>query len=446
MLLYSTKNKDLRYSLEQAVFTGLPPDNGLFMPLIIPKLSATTIQNLQHQSLTEIAYTISSALIGSEIKDQDLRNIVEKSINFNAPVVNIHDNIFALELFHGPSLAFKDFGARFMAALMSYYLERNNKKINILVATSGDTGSAVAQGFLNHEQIQVSILYPSKKVSFIQEQQLTTLGNNITALEIDGTFDDCQRLVKTAFLDKELNSKLNLASANSINISRLIPQSFYYFYAYAQLKAQSLIVSVPCGNLGNLCAGVIAQKMGLPISQFIASTNINDVLPQYLNHGNFNPHPSFKTISNAMDVGNPSNFERLIQLYDNNPDLIRRNLHGKSFLDKEVKTVLQYVYDKYNYILDPHGAIAYMGLIEYMTNNNINNIINLSNNLKFNCNSYGVFLETAHPAKFIEDVENSIGIKLKLPQSLEKVTQKTKNAIHMRGDYNEFKEYLLNSY
>ncbi|MCX8514946.1 MAG: threonine synthase, partial [Burkholderiales bacterium] len=443
MILCSTNNKDSRYCLEQAVFTGLPPDNGLFMPLSIPQLSDTVIQNLQQQSLAEIAYTISSALIGDEINSQDLRAIVDNSITFDAPLVNVHDNVFALELFHGPSLAFKDFGARFMAALMSYYLARKNMKVNILVATSGDTGSAVAQGFLNHPDISVTILYPSNKVSFIQEQQLTTLGNNITALEIDGTFDDCQRLVKTAFLDKQINSKLNLASANSINISRLIPQTFYYFYAYAQLKAKSIVVSVPCGNLGNLCAGVIAKKMGLPISQFIASTNINDVLPQFLSCGKFMPHSSLQTISNAMDVGNPSNFARLLHLYDNKLDLIRQDLHGKTFLDNQVKFILQYVYDKYNYILDPHGAIAYMGLIEYMANDTIANINTLSANLKFNSEVYGVFLETAHPAKFIQDVESSIGVKIKLPNSLDEIVKKHKTAIRIKNNYAEFKDYIL---
>ena len=311
MKLHSTKNSNHLVGLKEAVFNSLPSDNGLYVPKYIPRLSDNFITNIANYSLVEIAQEVSFTLIGDDIPKTQLDKIVENSINFPLPIVHIHDNIYSLELYHGPTLAFKDFGARFMAQIMSYFLDIKQKQITILVATSGDTGSAVANGFLGIDGINVVILYPSGKISHIQEQQLTTLGNNITALEIIGTFDDCQRMVKNAFLDLELNQKLNLASANSINISRLIPQSFYYFYAYSKLKNNNMVFSVPSGNLGNLCAGILAKKMGLPISLFLVATNINDIIPKYLETGIFNPLPSKQTIANAMDVGNPSNYARL---------------------------------------------------------------------------------------------------------------------------------------
>lgn len=312
MKLCSTNNPNLIVDLEEAIFQGLPPDSGLYIPLEMPKLTDTFFRNISSYSFNEIAFHVSSALIGNSIPSSDLRNIIDSAITFEAPLVNIHDNIYALELFHGPSLAFKDFGARFMAALMSYYLgKKAAARVNILVATSGDTGSAVAQGFFNMPNIDVTILYPSGGVSEVQEKQLTTLWGNITALEVEGTFDDCQKMVKQSFLDPELSSQINLSSANSINISRLIPQTFYYFYAYSKLPQKPLVFSVPSGNFGNLSAGVIAKKMGLPVHKFIASTNVNNVIPEYLKTGIYQARTSTHTIANAMDVGNPSNFARL---------------------------------------------------------------------------------------------------------------------------------------
>lgn len=430
MQLYSTKNKQLRVSLEEAIFKGLPSDNGLYLPLSIPKLDPSFFEKIHTLSLAEIAFTVSKALIGDEISNSDLKMIVDRAINFDAPVVNVHDNIYALELFHGPSLAFKDFGARFMASIMSYYLSKKNADdINILVATSGDTGSAVAHGFLNMDKIKVTILYPSNKVSDIQEKQLTTLGNNITALEVDGTFDDCQRMVKEAFLDEDLNKKITLSSANSINISRLIPQTFYYFYAYAQLPGKPIVFSVPSGNFGNLSGGLIAKKMGLPVAKFIASTNINDVVPEYLNTGIFTPRPSTQTIANAMDVGNPSNFARLNEFSNNDVEQMRQDIVGKSYTDPQIKSVLKSVYEEYNYILDPHGAIGYMGLKDYLasTKDDVN----------------GVFLETAHPAKFFEDVEASLGTKITIPESLAKIVKQQKQSIKIKADFKALKDFLL---
>jgi threonine synthase len=417
-------------SLEEAIFKGLPSDNGLFLPLSIPKLDSSFFKNISSYSLKDIAFNVSHALIGDEINPTDLRQITDQAINFDAPVVNVHDNIYALELFHGPSLAFKDFGARFMASIMSYYLKkRDAQDINILVATSGDTGSAVAQGFFNMDKIKVTILYPSKKVSDIQERQLTTLGGNITALEVDGTFDDCQKMVKEAFLDTELCQKLNLSSANSINISRLIPQSFYYFYAYSQLPDLPLVVSVPSGNFGNLCGGLIAKQMGLPITKFIASTNINDVVPEYLDSGVFTPRPSTKTIANAMDVGNPSNFARLNEFYAGDVNQMREDIVGKRYTDDEVRKIVKTVYDKFGYIMDPHGAIGYMGLTDFLKNNNA----------KVN----GIFLETAHPAKFFEDVEQILSTKINIPDSLVTIQKQKKHSIKINNQFGELKGFLL---
>lgn len=430
MELYSTNNKNLKVTLEEAIFKGLPPDNGLYLPMSIPQLDPKFFAQISDYSLPAIAYTVSRALIGNEISESDLKKIIDKAITFDAPVVNIHDNIYALELFHGPSLAFKDFGARFMASIMSYYLSRKNSPdINILVATSGDTGSAVAQGFLNMDRIKVTILYPSGKVSEIQEKQLTTLGNNITALEVNGTFDDCQKMVKSAFLDQELSTKLTLSSANSINISRLIPQSFYYFYTYAQLPQKSLVFSVPSGNFGNLCGGLIAKKMGLPVTKFIASTNINDVVPEYLNTGEFTPRASIATMANAMDVGNPSNFVRLCEFYNNDLTQIRKDIVGASYLDAQIKSVLRSVYTEFGYVLDPHGAIGYMGLMDYLKSNTDD--------------VTGVFLETAHPAKFHSDVEQSLGTKITLPDTLLKIMQQQKHSIKIEADFAALKDFLL---
>ena len=434
MKLYSTNNSNHVVSLKEAVFKGLPADNGLYMPTVIPQLDKSFFENSDKLSFQEIAYQVAKTLIGEDVPAETLNTIINDVLTFDAPVVNIHDNIYVLELFHGPSLAFKDFGARFMARLMAYFLEKENKEINILVATSGDTGSAVAQGFYKMPGIKVTILYPSKKVSEMQEKQLTTLGENITALEIDGTFDDCQRMVKEAFLDKELNEKFNLSSANSINISRLIPQSFYYFYAYSRLKklGKPFVFSVPSGNFGNLCGGLIAKRMGLPVHKFIASTNVNDIIPSYLINGIFSPRPSIKTISNAMDVGNPSNFARICALYNNNIEDIRKDIIGNSYADEETSGVIAEVFNKYNYILDPHGAIGYLGLVDFKKKETKQEFT-------------GVFLATAHVSKFPEVVEDIIGTTIPLPERLKALAIKEKKSIRLSNNFSALKNFLTSN-
>lgn len=416
------------------------------MPVKIPKLPSSFFKKLPFMSLQKIAFEVARNLIGQDIPAKDLKKIVDDAINFDAPLVELHQhqastlqNIYSLELFHGPTLAFKDFGARFMSRLMSYFLKDSQKELIILAATSGDTGSAVGHGFFNVKGIKVVLLYPSGKVSKIQEKQLTTIGKNVAALEIKGTFDDCQKLVKTAFRDEELNQKLMLSSANSINIARLIPQTFYYFYAYAQILRKwqklsskkslpNIIFSVPSGNFGNLTAGLIAKKMGLPIEKFIAATNANDIFPQYLKTGRFNPRPSKKTISNAMDVGNPSNFARIIELYKHNLAKIRQDIWSKSYSDKETKSAIQKVYKNFRYLMDPHGAVAYLGLTDYLEQQN---------------KSLGIFLETAHPAKFKDIVEPIIKEKIKVPKRLAKCLKQKKKSIKLKADFKDLEKFLL---
>jgi threonine synthase len=431
MKLFSTKRSVPEVDLKEAVFKGLPDDNGLYMPESIPTLPKSFFETMDTLSFQEIAFQVSKALIGEDVPDADLKTIIEDVVNFDAPVVQVEENIHVLELFHGPSLAFKDFGARFMSRLMAYFLRKENKRITILVATSGDTGSAVAQGFLNAPGIDVVILYPSGKVSDLQEKQLTTLGNNIVALEVDGVFDDCQRMVKEAFLDKELTGKINLSSANSINISRLIPQSFYYFYAYAQVKklGKPVVFSVPSGNFGNLCGGLIAKRMGLPVAKFVATTNANDVIPQYLYTGLFEPRPSVQTISNAMDVGNPSNFQRMIELYGNDWTALKNDVVGKAYDDATTAAALKDVYTRTGYVMDPHGAVGYLGLKEYLQDSAMD--------------ATGIFLATAHPAKFIEVVNEVIGKEVEIPERLKEVAKKEKVAIPMTADFQLLKKYLL---
>lgn len=433
MRLYSTNRKAAEVSLKEAIFRGLPEDNGLYMPTVIPRLPDSFFREIDRLSFQEIALNVTQSLIGEDIPEKDLKKIIQDVFTFDAPVQPVLGNIYVLELFHGPSLAFKDFGARFMARIMAYFLSQdNNKEITILVATSGDTGSAVAQGFLNMPGIQVVILYPSGKVSEIQEKQLTTLGNNITALEVKGTFDDCQRMVKEAFLDSDLNQRIHLSSANSINISRLIPQSLYYFYAFAQLKKQGnlpVVFSTPSGNFGNLCGGLIAKKMGLPVEKFIAATNINDIVPEYLRSGLFTPRPSIRTISNAMDVGNPSNFNRIIEFYDKDLGKIKADIVGKSYTDIQTQDTIKEVYEKTGYVLDPHGAVAFLGLKEYL--------------LESGSEAYGVFLATAHPAKFPEIVEEVIKRKIELPENLRKVALMHKRSIVIDPDFQYLKNFLL---
>lgn len=433
MRLYSTKNKTDFVSLEEAVFKGLPDDNGLFMPEFIPQLPFSFFENLKEFSFQEIGFEICRQLFQAAIPENDLRDIVRKSITFPAPLVRLDENTYILELFHGPSLAFKDFGARFMAQLMSYFNQGNDRELVILVATSGDTGGAVAAGFYKIPGIKVVILYPSGKVSQLQEKQLTTLGENVTAIEVDGTFDDCQALVKQAFLDKELTGKIRLSSANSINIARLIPQSFYYFEAYKQLPKDNkpVVFSIPSGNFGNLTAGLFAKKMGLPIHQFIAATNTNDVVPSYLDKGHYTPRPSISTLSNAMDVGNPSNFARMQDLYCSTWNNIRRDIKGYSFTDEQTEAAMEEVYTKHNYILDPHGAVGALALLKYQVENP---------------NTKGVILETAHPSKFLPDVERILNRQIDVPERLAVLSKKEKHAVQMIANFASFKTWLQSTY
>lgn len=433
MRLYSTKNTATDVSFEEAVLQGLPEDNGLFMPKEIPQLPASFFEEIEQYSLAEIAYQVSKTLLGDELPDQVLKQICDEGMNFDAPVVSLSKQYHSLELFHGPTLAFKDFGARFMARCMSYFMRNESRPLNILVATSGDTGGAVGHGFLGVPNINVTILYPKGKVSKLQELQLTTLGQNVTALEIDGTFDDCQKMVKSAFLDADIQDSLLLTSANSINISRLVPQSFYYFYAYAQLKnlGRPLVFAVPSGNFGNLCGGLIAWKMGLPISYYLAGTNANRVFTDYWNTGVFEPKPSVRTISNAMDVGNPSNFPRALALFGNQFDDLKGQLGSYSYTDEQTIEALKELKKEYGYVADPHGAIGYLALKDFFKTGK-------------EPDAMGVFLETAHPAKFLDVVEEALGEKQPLPPALAALIGKKKVASQLPNDFEVFKEYLLN--
>lgn len=432
MKYYSTNNKSNKVTLRQAVIEGLAPDNGLYMPEQIPVLPEQFFKTLHERTLQEIAYEVSKALIGDDIPDAELTRIVNHTIQFDAPVVEVEEDTYALELFHGPTLAFKDFGARFMSQLLGYFAKQQKQEITVLVATSGDTGSAVANGFLGVSGTRVIVLYPSGKVSEIQEKQFTTLGQNITAVEVDGTFDDCQALVKQAFLDADLKNKYFLTSANSINISRLIPQSFYYFYAYSQLvkKNKPVVFSVPSGNFGNLTGGLLATRMGLPVHQFIASTNVNDIVPAYLKTQEFKPRASKHTISNAMDVGNPSNFARIIDLFGNDHNAISAFINGYAFTDEETSLALQQVYRKTGYLMDPHGTVGYLGLKKYREEK--------KNDVS------GVFLETAHPGKFKDVVEGVIGAPIHLPETLQNFLSGKKETIKLgTGSYTNFKQFLI---
>lgn len=430
---YSTHNRSLRASLKEAVMKGLAEDGGLFMPDNIPRLPHLFFSQMDRLSFAEIAFEISQVLLQDAISSDDLKKIVEKSMTFDAPLKEISSNIYSLELFHGPTLSFKDFGARFMAQLMEYFTRNSDQTLHILVATSGDTGSAIGNAFLNVPGIRVWILYPKGKVSEIQEKQLTTLGNGITALEIEGSFDDCQTLVKQAFSDQDLRKKLSLTSANSINIARLIPQSFYYFYAYAQLKKQNdglpIVFAVPSGNFGNLTAGLLAKAMGLPVNKLVAATNINDSIPKYLHSGLFQPHPSHHTLSNAMDVGNPSNFARMLDLYQSEWKHMRQEIIGVSFTDEQTISAIRDVYSKYHYLMDPHGAVAYLGLHSYLRTHPEK--------------IQGVFLETAHPAKFADEVEKMIGKHIPIPENLQKVLKKEKHSLVTSPKYEDFRRLLL---
>ena len=433
MQLFSTNHISPDVNLEEAVFRGLPQDNGLYMPINIQKLPNSFFENIGSLSLQEIAFAVCKNLFEGELTDPEIKLVINRAITFEAPLVETEPNNYVLELFHGPSMAFKDFGARFMASLMGFYLEKSQRKIKILVATSGDTGGAVAQGFYNTPNIEVVILYPSGKVSDIQEQQLTTLGGNVTALEINGSFDDCQALVKAAFLDKDLTQKYHLASANSINISRLIPQSFYYFWAYAQLQKLGnklpIVFSVPSGNFGNLSAGLMAYKMGLPVQHFVAATNANDVVPRYLASGNYEPLKSKETISNAMDVGNPSNFIRMRLLAGDNWENVSSLIKGFTYTDDETRAKMKAVYDQTKYIMCPHTAVAQLGADEY--------------NAKINKNVATVVLSTAHFAKFLPVVEPVLGFSPPIPERLSSLLSKQKVAIKMSTQFLDFKNWLV---
>ncbi|AFK04258.1 threonine synthase [Emticicia oligotrophica DSM 17448] len=433
MKLYSTNHQSPDVDLAEAVFRGLPPDNGLYMPTEFKPLPSSFWDNVQNLSLQEIAFEIAHALIGEDVPTEDLRQLINRAIDFEAPIVKVEENTYCLELFHGPSMAFKDFGARFMAALMSYFLQKSQKQIHILVATSGDTGGAVAQGFYKTPNIDVTILYPSGKVSDIQEKQLTTLGENVRALEVSGTFDDCQKLVKQAFLDKDLTSKFDLASANSINIARLIPQAFYYVSTYAQLKKSGadlpVVISVPSGNFGNLSAGIIAWRLGMPIKKFIATTNVNNVVPTYLESGIYEPiSPSLSTISNAMDVGNPSNFPRMKALLDNDLEKMKELVAGYYYNDDATRAAMKDVYERTGYVMCPHTAVAYLGLKSYT--NTLNEPVS------------GVFLSTAHYAKFLDVVEEVVG-KQDIPQRLSDLLSLEKQATPISTNFADFKAWLM---
>ena len=433
MKYYSTNKKINGISLQNAVVKGLAEDKGLFMPDTIKKLPKSFFDKIDTMSFQEIAYTVADAFFGEDVEADALKKIVYETLNFDVPLVHVIDNIYSLELYLGPTLAFKDVGGRFMSRLLGYFIQKESEKdVNVLVATSGDTGSAVANGFLGVKGIHVYVLYPKGLVSPIQECQFTTLGQNITALEVDGTFDDCQRLVKSAFMDADLNAKLKLTSANSINVARFLPQAFYYFYAYAQLKkmgqAKDVVICVPSGNFGNITAGLFAKKMGLPIKRFIAANNRNDIFFQYLQTGEYSPRPSVSTIANAMDVGDPSNFTRVLDLYKGSHKAICEEISGATYTDNQIAETLKACYRENNYLLDPHGACGYRALKE-----------------KLQANENGVFLETAHPAKFLETVEQIIGEKVEIPQKLQEFMKGKKESISISKEFESFKKYLLNT-
>jgi threonine synthase len=428
MNYYSLNHIAPNTTFENAVIKGLAPDRGLYFPENITPLKASFFETIETLSNEAIAFEAIKQFISPEIPEDVLKTIVSETLSFDFPVVNLTESISTLELFHGPTMAFKDVGARFMARCLGYFNKDNSNEVTVLVATSGDTGGAVANGFLGVKGVRVVILYPSGKVSDIQEKQLTTLGQNITALEVDGTFDDCQDMVKKAFLDDELTSTMQLTSANSINVARWLPQLFYFMFAYKQLKNSSkeIVFSVPSGNFGNVCAGMIAQKLGLPIKHFIASNNENNVVTRYLKSNSYEPKPSVQTVSNAMDVGNPSNFIRIQAIYNNNFETLKSNLSSYSFTDDETKQALDEIYKTTQYIADPHGAVGYLGCKSY---------------LETNPQAHCVFLETAHPTKFLDVVKEIISTDIPLPPQIKAVIDKQKVATDIK-DYSEFKAFL----
>ncbi len=432
MKYYSTNNKSTQATLQEAVVKGLASDRGLYMPEVIKSLPDSFFEEMKDLSFQEVAYVVADAFFGEDVEAEDLKKIVYETLNFDVPLVHVNDNIYSLELFHGPTLAFKDVGARFMSRLLGYFIKKEGQKdVNVLVATSGDTGSAVANGFFGVDGIHVYVLYPKGKVSPIQECQFTTLGQNITALEIDGVFDDCQALVKSAFMDEELNKKMYLTSANSINVARFLPQAFYYFYAVAQLhklgKKDNIVICVPSGNFGNITAGLFGKRMGMPVKRFIAANNRNDVFFQYLNSGVYTPKASVQTIANAMDVGDPSNFARVLDLYGHSHEAIKNDISGCTYTDEQISETLLDCYRKHGYLLDPHGAVGYRALSEYLESDEV-----------------GVFLETAHPAKFKDTVDRILGEEISIPEKLQAFMKGTKQSINLPKDFASFKAFLMN--
>mgnify|MGYP003563359072 FL=1 len=434
MKYYSTNKQAPIANLSKAVVKGLAEDRGLYMPERINKLPKEFFDNIEKLSFQEIAYRVADAFFGEDVEAEALKKIVYDTLAFDCPVVKVSDNIYSLELFHGPTLAFKDVGARFMARMLQYSASRetadNSKTVNVLVATSGDTGSAVANGFLGVEGIHVYVLYPKGKVSKIQESQFTTLGKNITAIEIDGVFDDCQALVKNAFMDEELNKHMKLTSANSINVARFLPQAFYYFNAYARMKEQgladNLVICVPSGNFGNITAALFGHSMGLPIKRFIAANNANDIFYKYLKSGKYEPKPSIQTLANAMDVGDPSNFARILDLYGNSHERITSLISGATYSDERISETMQECYKSSGYILDPHGACGYQALKELLKPGET-----------------GVFCETAHPAKFKEKVDEILNTNIEIPERLAAFMRGTKLSIPMSKDFETFKKFLM---
>ncbi|MDR2816589.1 MAG: threonine synthase [Proteiniphilum sp.] len=430
MLYFSTNKKAPIASLQEVVVKGLAPDRGLYMPEKTAQLPQSFFDEIGNSGLQEISKTVAAAFFGDDIPKEKLEAIVTGALNFEIPLRKVEEGIYALELFHGPTFAFKDVGARFMARMLSHFVREGQEEVNVLVATSGDTGSAVANGFLGVEGIKVFVLYPSGKVSDMQEAQFATLGQNITALEVDGTFDDCQALVKSAFMDEGLNVRLNLTSANSINVARFLPQSFYYFWAYAQLirqgRAGKTVFSVPSGNLGNLTAGLFAKRMGLPVDRFIAANNRNDVFREYLQTGKYIPRASVQTVANAMDVGDPSNFARILDLYGHSHEAIVRDISSYRYRDEEIRAAINNVYLQSGYLLDPHGACAYLALKEGKKPDET-----------------GIFLATAHPAKFGKTVEASIGNPVQIPDALAAFMQHKKQSLPLPNDFDLFKKKLI---
>lgn len=429
MNYYSLNKKAPPVSFKDAVIKGIAPDKGLYFPESITPLPDSFFGEIANLSHHEIAYQAIRQFVSDDIPHTVLKAMLKEVLDFDFPIVEIEDHVATLELFHGPTMAFKDVGARFMAQCLGYFSRDEKSELTVLVATSGDTGGAVANGFLGVEGVKVVILYPNGKVSDIQERQLTTLGQNITALQVDGTFDDCQKMVKSAFLDEELLAKMQLTSANSINVARWLPQLFYFLFAYKAVKhkEKEVVFSIPSGNFGNICAGMVAQRLGMPVKHFVAATNINDTVPEFMATGKYNPKSSTATISNAMDVGDPSNFIRIRHLYTDDYDALKENLSSYAFTDDETRKAILKIHNSSGYIADPHGAVGYLGLKKYQ---------------ETHPDTYGIFLETAHPIKFLDVVEETIGESLKIPPQIEKVMDKEKKSIRIKN-YGELKDYLL---